>query len=63
MRDPLYETIAKVKQARQEIGEACLSGVDSWEKYLKLVGKAQGLQETLDIIDGVLKEDEEDYGN
>lgn len=63
MRDPLYETIAKVKQAKQEIAEACLNGVDSWDKYLKLVGKAQGLQETLDIIDGVLKEDEEDYGN
>lgn len=63
MLDPLNATIAKVKQAKQEIADACLSGVDSWEKYQRLVGKAQGLQETLDIIDGVLKEDEEDYGN
>jgi hypothetical protein len=63
MLDPLNATIAKVKQAKQEIAEACLNGVDTWDKYLKLVGKAQGLQEALDIIDGVLKEDEEDYGN
>ena len=63
MVDPLYATIAKVKQARQEIGEACLNGVDTWETYLRLVGKAQGLQETLDIIDSVLKEDEEEHGN
>ena len=63
MLDPLNETIAKVKQTKQEIAEACLNGVDSWETYLKLVGKAQGLQETLDIIDSVLKEDEEEHGN
>lgn len=63
MQDPLYETISKVKQERALIAEACLNGVDTWEAYLKLVGKAQGLQETLDIIDSVLKEDEEEHGN
>ena len=63
MLDPINVTIAKVKQEKALIAEACLNGVDTWESYLKLVGKAQGLQETLDIIDGVLKEDEEDYGN
>lgn len=63
MIDPLYATIAKVKQEKALIAEACLNGVDTWESYLKLVGKAQGLQETLDIIDSVLKEDEEENGN
>jgi len=60
MEDPLFETIFKIKQSRQELADACLSGVDNWETYLRIVGRAQGLQEALDIINIVLKEDEED---
>lgn len=60
MKDPLFETIFKIKQTRQELADACLSGVDNWDTYLRIIGRAQGLQEALDIINVVLKEDEED---
>ena len=60
MKDPLFESVFKIKEAHKEIGVACLNGVESWEKYQQLIGRAQGLQEALDIINNVLKEDEED---
>lgn len=59
MKDPIYETIFRIKQARQDLADACLNGVDSWERYTQIVGRGQGLQETLDIIDQILQEDEE----
>ena len=58
-KDPLYESIFKIKEAVEFLQDGVLSGVDSWEKYNQLVGRGQGLKEALDIINSVLKEDEE----
>ncbi len=59
MKDPLYASVFKIKEALEELKQAVLTGVDSWDKYNQLVGRAQGLQESLEIINEVLKEDEE----
>jgi len=62
MKDPLYESIFRIKEAVEFLQNGVLSGVDSWDKYNQLVGRGQGLQEALEIINSVLKEDEEsDY--
>jgi hypothetical protein len=59
MKDPLYESIFKIKEAVELLQDGVLNGVDSWDKYNQLVGRGQGLKEALDIINSVLKEDEE----
>jgi hypothetical protein len=59
MKDPLYESIFRIKEAVEFLQSGVLSGVDSWDKYNQLVGRGQGLKEALDIINMVLKEDEE----
>jgi len=60
MKDPLYESVFKIKAALEELKQAVLYGVDSWDRYNQLVGRGQGLQEALDIVNEVLKEDEEE---
>ena len=60
MKDPLYQAIFKIKEAVKDLEFAALNGVDSWDKYNQLVGRNQGLKESLDIINVVLQEDEED---
>lgn len=59
MKDPLYESIFKIKEAVEFLQDGVLDGVDSWDKYNQLVGRGQGLKEALAIINSVLKEDEE----
>lgn len=59
MKDPLYESIFRIKEAVEFLQDGVLSGVDSWDKYNQLVGRGQGLKEALDIINNVLQEDEE----
>jgi hypothetical protein len=59
MKDPLYESIFRIKEAVEFLQNGVLNGVDSWDKYNQLVGRGQGLKEALDIINSVLQEDEE----
>ena len=59
MKDPLYESIFRIKEAVEFLQDGVLSGVDSWDKYNQLVGRGQGLKEALEIINSVLQEDEE----
>ena len=59
VKDPIYESIFKIKEAVEFLQSGVLNGVDSWDKYNQLVGRGQGLKEALDIINSVLKEDEE----
>jgi hypothetical protein len=59
MKDPLYESIFRIKEAVEFLQDGVLSGVDSWDKYNQLVGRGQGLKEALEIINSVLREDEE----
>lgn len=59
VKDPIYESIFRIKEAVEFLQSGVLSGVDSWDKYNQLVGRGQGLKEALDIINNVLREDEE----
>lgn len=59
IKDPIYESIFRIKEAVEFLQSGVLSGVDSWDKYNQLVGRGQGLKEALEIINSVLKEDEE----
>lgn len=58
-KDPLYESIFRIKEAVEFLQNGVLNGVDSWDKYNQLVGRGQGLKEALEIINSVLREDEE----
>jgi len=59
MKDPLYESIFRIKEAVEFLQSGILNGIDSWDKYNQLVGRGQGLKEALEIINNVLQEDEE----
>lgn len=59
VKDPIYESIFKIKEAVEFLQSGVLNGIESWDKYNQLVGRGQGLKEALDIINSVLKEDEE----
>lgn len=59
LKDPLHVSIFKIQDEIKLLSEACVRGVDSWDRYSQLVGQARGLQQALDIINDVLKEDEE----
>lgn len=60
MKDPLFEAMFKIQAELKFLSEASLDGVESWDKYNQLIGRARGLKESLEIINQVLKEDEED---
>ena len=59
MKDPLYESIFRIKEAVEFLQSGVLNGVDSWDRYNQLVGRGRGLEEALEIINSVLQEDEE----
>ena len=62
MRDILSEILHRIKNAEKEMSEAIASGVNvhSFDGYQRLVGKRDGLSDSLSIIDSILSEDEED---
>ncbi len=62
MRDILSEILHRIKSAEKEMSEAIASGVNvhSFDGYQRLVGKREGLSDSLSIIDSILSEDEED---
>ena len=62
MRDPVYETINQIKIEKQKLAEAVTAGVNvnSYEDYQRLIGRIEGFTETLDIINSILTEDDEE---
>ena len=55
------DLIAAIKARQMEISASLASGMaPTWESYQRLVGNYQGLQESLDILNNLLKEDDED---
>lgn len=62
MVDLISEILHRIKIAEKELTEAIASGVNvhSYDGYQKLVGKREGLSETLSIIEQILSEDEDD---
>jgi hypothetical protein len=55
------DLIGAVKASQTEISLSLSHGnAVTWEAYQRLVGHYQGLQETLDIINNFLKEEDKD---
>jgi len=62
MKDFISEIIGRVKTEIQIQAEAVTAGtnVNSFDDYKQYVGKIEGLQTALAIIDEILTEDEEE---
>ena len=55
----ISDLIDGVKQRQQEIADSLVNGnCVNFETYQRLVGQHQGLQEALQIIENLLKEEE-----
>jgi hypothetical protein len=55
------DLIDGVKRRQQEIATSLVDGnCVNFETYQRLVGQYQGLQEALQILDNIMKEDDQD---
>jgi hypothetical protein len=55
------ELITRIKQKQQEISEAMLNGnCINFESYQRLVGQNLGLEETLNILNNIIEEQNKD---
>jgi hypothetical protein len=51
--------IGGIKARQAEIASSLVAGnATNWESYIRLVGHNAGLQEALDILNNLMKEDE-----
>ena len=62
MKDFISEIISRTRDEQKKLAETLTAGhnVNSFEDYQRLVGRYEGFQATLDIIDEILREDEEE---
>lgn len=62
MKDFISEIIRRVRAEIEEQADTVTAGnnVNSYEDYKHYVGKIEGLKMTLDIIDEILTEDDEE---
>jgi hypothetical protein len=62
MKDFISEIIARTRDEQAKLAETLTAGnnVNSFDDYQRLVGRFEGFKEVLDIIDEILREDEED---
>jgi hypothetical protein len=61
MKDFLSEIISRTRNEKQKIAETVTAGnnVNNFQDYQRLVGRHEGLQVVLDIIDEILTENDE----
>jgi hypothetical protein len=61
MKDFLSTIISRTRDEKRKIAETVTAGhnVNSFEDYQRLIGRSEGLQVVLNIIDELLTEDEE----
>jgi len=62
MKDFISEIIGRVRDQKEKLAEAVTAGtnVHTFEDYQFLIGQIEGLKTTLDIVNEILTEDEED---
>ena len=62
MKDFISEIIARTRDEQAKLAETLTAGsnVNSFEDYQRLVGRHEGFMAVLDIINEILREDEED---
>jgi hypothetical protein len=63
MKDFISEIIQRVRTEQTKLADTLTAGhnVNTFEDYQRLVGRYEGFKETQDIINEILREDEEDY--
>ena len=59
--DIISNLISLIKETKQEIADTVAAGhgVNSFESYQRLVGRAEGLQIALQLLDDIMTGDEE----
>ena len=62
MKDFISEIISRTRDEQAKLAETLTAGsnVNSFDDYQRLVGRFEGFKEVLDIIDEILREDDED---
>jgi len=56
----LGDLIGAIKSSQAEIASSLAHGkAPTWEAYHRLVGRHEGLQDALDVLNNLLKEDDE----
>ena len=62
MKDILSEIIGRVKTEQKLVAETVTAGmnVSSFDDYQRLVGRHEGLKATLDIINDILTENDDE---
>lgn len=61
MKDIISELISRVQAEQEKIAESLTAGhAVNIESYQRLVGNHQGLQAALNILNGIMSEDDED---
>lgn len=62
MKDFISEIISRTRAEQAKLADTLTAGnnVNTFNDYQRLVGRYEGFQETLNIINEILREDEED---
>ena len=62
MKDIISELIERISSTKKEIAEtvSAARGVDSFDKYQRLVGRHEGMQISLDLLNDIMTEDGQD---
>jgi hypothetical protein len=62
MKDFISEIIARTRDEQSKLAETLTAGsnVNSFDDYQRLVGRFEGFKAVQDIINEILREDEED---
>ena len=62
MKDFISEIIDRVRDQKAKLADAVTAGtnVHTFDDYQYLIGQIEGLKTTLDIVNEILREDEED---
>ena len=62
MKDIISELIERISSTKKEIAEtvSAARGVDTFDKYQRLVGRYEGLQIALDLLNDIMTEDGQD---
>jgi hypothetical protein len=62
MKDFISTIISRTRDEQDKLAETLTAGsnVNSFEDYQRLVGRFEGFKAVMDIIDEILREDDED---
>ena len=62
MKDIISELIERISSTKKEVAEtvSAARGVDSFDKYQRLVGRHEGMQISLDLLNDIMTEDGQD---